>query len=127
MRLNLLLLFLFWSITSNGCFSDIGLEDSRIDFGYHYSILEHPSPPTLLHDTLVVHVAYSGCSGGHAFTLQHRISGSSQIELWLHKDTPDQVCDAYWNELRRWRLPESFRTHRSVALVDPRGKRFILR
>jgi|GEM_PF-1311152 len=112
---------------SGGCFGDFGLEENRVRFGYTYSLLPDSTSPAIVNDTLFVRVAYSGCSGQHAFTLQHRFAGSSHVELWLYKDTPDQMCDAYWNELRRWRLPQSIRTSQSILLLDPSGRQYKLR
>jgi len=122
-----LFLSLAFCALSGGCLSDFGVGENRIDFGYRYSVLEDSFSPAIVNDTLIVRVGYSGCSGQHGFAVQYRFSGSSNVELWLHKDTPDQMCDAYWNELRRWRLPQSIRTTQSIMLLDSSGRQYKLR
>ncbi len=109
------------------CLTDAGIEDNRVDFGHRYSILDTPIAPVIKNDSLIVRLAYSGCSGDHAFLLRHRISGSSQLELWIQKETPDQMCEAYWTPTHRWRLPDVPDPQRPIMLLDPSGGRFPLR
>lgn len=118
---------LFWTglLSLSACITDQGKESSQ--FGAQYNLLQTSSLPSLSNDTLHIRVSYSGCSGNHAFTIRHSIKSSSTTEIWLFKETPDQPCDAYFEEEKTYLLPENIRSQQNIVLVGPYGKRFTLR
>ncbi len=108
-----------------GCVSDYGEEP--MSFGATYGIIRTETLPRITSDSLLVRVAYSGCSGGHSFALHHRVVDLATAEMWLTKTTSDQMCEAYFEETRAFSLPEVLRNRKHLILLTRGGGRFVLR
>ncbi|MBI4547810.1 MAG: hypothetical protein HY707_07515 [Ignavibacteriae bacterium] len=108
-----------------GCITDG--EGPSDQFGSPYVIIQTATTPNLSSDSLVVTVGYSGCNGGHEFSLQYRIVSTSRAEVWLYKVSPAQLCRAYFVESKRYALPEAIHCHDTLTLVSPQGLKLILR
>lgn len=119
-------LMFLWSCEDIGIPNPID-ETPPPDFGASYGVIETQTLPVLTSDSLFVRVAYSGCNGGHLFTLRYRVVDRTTVEIWLHKVTPDQMCEAYFEEIKGYRLPEAVRNYLNVVLLSPDGKRITLR
>lgn len=104
-----------------GCINDQGNDTTQ--FGSSYNLLQTQTQPSLTTDSLLVMVA---CSGNHVFSLKHRVI-SSTAEVWLFKETPDQMCDAYFEESKAFAVPNEIRNFSKVILLGPRDKRFALK
>jgi len=107
-----------------GCVND--QSNGIVQFGSQYNLLQTQSQPSLTDDSLLVMIAYSGCNGNHTFSLNYRIS-SSTAEVWLFKETPDQACDAYFQESRAFPVPNQVRNFSKVVLLGPPDKKFALK
>lgn len=96
----------------------------KVRFGARYGVI---GIPTLTSDSLLVRVGYGGCNRGHSFRLQYHVVADRTVEMWLHKTTPDQACEAYFEEDKAYRLPNAIRNYPNVVLLCPSGRRFVLR
>ena len=107
------------------CINDQGTDENV--FGYDYMILQTAELPTISNDSLIVRIAYSGCSGGHSFVLRNRILYSTSAEIWLFKQTPDQLCDAYFEETRYFQLTDEILEAAKIVLIGPRDVRITIK
>jgi len=107
-----------------GCINDQG--NDTTEFGSAYNLVQTQTQPSLTTDSLLVMVAYSGCSGNHTFSLKYRVI-SSIAEVWLFKETASQPCDAYFEESKAFAAPNAIRNSSKVTLLGPQDKRFALK
>jgi hypothetical protein len=109
-----------------GCSDDpAGNDLEEIEFGASYQLVQDGELPQLFGRTLTVRVNYSGCEGGHEFTLRSRINGADG-EMWLFKETQDQPCDAFFNEVLSFQVPNEVFTSQNVVLISPELERITL-
>jgi hypothetical protein len=112
-------------ILFSGCVNEVWFDGNR--FGYHYTLIENDSLPRLSGDTLFVAVGYSGCNPGHRFEVRYSFSKILSAEVWLFKSSPDQLCDAYFEEVKVFILPRQVSSKQTVTLVGPNGEQIALK
>lgn len=98
-------------------------ENNKNIFGYSYHIT---NPPEIVNDTLFVKVGYSGCSGGHTFELRKSDLNSNQLDLWLHKKTKNEMCEAYFEETLSFILLDT-QSARKIKMLSPDDRIFTLK
>lgn len=109
-----------------GCSDDpAGNELEEIEFGASYRLIQDGELPQLFDRTLTVRVGYSGCEGAHEFTLRSRINGADG-EMWLFKETQDQPCEAFFNEVLSFQVPNDVFTSQNIVLITPELERITL-
>lgn len=97
------------------------------DFGSDYVILQTEELPLIKNDSLIVRIAYSGCNGEHSFVLRNRYINSSTTEIWLYKQTPDQLCDAYFEETRYFLFTDEIIEATKIVIIGPRDSRITIK
>lgn len=98
-------------------------DNSTPSFGHSYSIT---NGPTISNDTLIVTVGYSGCEGGHLFSLKSQCISGERIDLWYYKVTPNQPCDAYFQDILRLVLGEDIIAYEQIYFRMPTGEVVLL-
>lgn len=89
-------------------------------YGYDYHIVEPESNVYLESDTLFAFVGYSGCKFPHEFEFNYSvINGNSRV--WFKKITPDEPCDAHFQEWLKYKLPPHAFGRLSMVFLGPRG------
>lgn len=116
---------LMMSVILTGCTSNVTKEP--ISFGAAYRLVQTASSPALVADSLRVTVAYSGCGGDKEFVLHHRTVNASTVELWLHKVSPDEFCEAFFEEPRVMQLPKGISPDQTIILLGPFDTKVVLR
>ncbi len=106
------------------CINDQGSDTNQ--FGSPYKVIQTQAQPSLTTDSLFVAVAYSGCEGNHTFSLKYRVF-SSTAEVWLVKETPGQMCDAYFEEVKAFPIPNEVQNSLTVVLLGPKDETFSLK
>ncbi len=122
MHLRLLILFIT-TLLIIGC--STGTDIDEVDFGAEYNVVVTDEFPNLTDSELQVEVSYSGCDPNHEFSLNFRQTNVSEYDVWLTKVTPDQDCQAFFQELVIQPMPEEIRTGR-VVFFGP-NERIVLR
>ncbi|NBB76899.1 MAG: hypothetical protein GVY02_05915 [Bacteroidetes bacterium] len=121
-----LILFILITLFLFGCSDDPSGNDlEEIEFGASYRLIQDEELPQLFDRILTVRVGYSGCEGAHEFTLRSRINGADG-EMWLFKETRDQPCDAFFNEVLSFQVPNDVFTSQNVVLITPELERIML-
>lgn len=116
----LLILFSIWSLS---CTTDS--DSDSIDFGAEYEIVVSDEYPSLSSSELSVEVSYSGCDSNHDFALDFRSLVNQQHEAWLIKLTPDQECEAFFQEVKRFPLPAELQS--GGLILEAPNTRLVLR
>lgn len=122
MRLSLYLLPLIFFA---GCLTNT--DDLDPSFGYRYSLIETEEYPVISKGSLTVKVQYGGCNGDHDFMIQHRKVSPEISEVWLYKQTPDQICDALFQEIRSFKLPVEVFSSNQIYVIGPDDTRTLIR
>ncbi len=95
-------------------------------FGYEYSITVNDSLPYAIDDEITVIVNYSGCDGGHAFSLQRPGAFTPNMAIWLYKATPDEDCEMAVSEELTFSLTRFIQLATQVVIEDPFGNQGLL-
>jgi hypothetical protein len=88
-------------------------------FGYGYKLVEDDGLPYIKNDSLYVWTVYSGCSGGHDFTLQYTRTGSSSFEVWLFKENGEDCFAVVGDKNRLFKIPDEIKNAQSITLIQP--------
>ncbi|RMF59105.1 MAG: hypothetical protein D6748_07180 [Calditrichaeota bacterium] len=126
-HLNLFILFLFllmlFLLSCQRSFSPVNTE---VDFGYRYSIRPPINSNVMLkNDSLLVQVAYSGCSSPHQFEF-HYYTTDGEATVWFTKLTPDQSCEAYFTQWLRVKLPSQVVRKSKLIFLAPEDVSLVL-
>lgn len=98
------------------------IDEARYNvFGYDYSISVTEPEPVVNNDELTITVYYSGCDDGHAFKLEHPRTFSNNLNIWLFKTTPDEDCDASFENEFTFTIPRFVQLANTVTIEDPYG------
>ena len=122
------LAFLLLFLLLIGCSEDQSLNPTQeVDFGARYGLeTNSEDAPSIKDGSLIVKVNYSGCGGNHSFELKSRTT-KSKSEIWLFKETKDQICDAYFVEERSFKLSKSIINSKEIVLLTPNDGEISLR
>tara|TARA_R110002126_G_scaffold227147_2_gene371774 strand:- start:23600 stop:23989 length:390 start_codon:yes stop_codon:yes gene_type:complete len=115
--------FILFVILLIGCSLN---QSEETEFGASYSINLNESSPSIEVDKLTISISYSGCSSAHSFTLKNRLSAST-AEIWLFKETKDQLCDGIIQEVRTFQLPQEISTSKNIVLITPVDETIVLK
>lgn len=88
-------------------------------FGYGYKLVEDDGLPYMKNDSLYVWTVYSGCSGGHDFTLEYMKTGSSSFEVWLFKENEEDCLAVVGDKDRPFKIPDEIKNAQSIMLIQP--------
>lgn len=95
-------------------------------YGYEFSITVNDSTPYAENNELFVTVNYSGCDGGHAFSLERPGEFSNNMLIWLFKSTPDEECEMAISEDLTFTIPRFIQLSARVIIEDPFGNQALL-
>lgn len=95
-------------------------------FGFHYQVVGQPDPPALEGATVSLTVSYGGCGPDHEFVVRRDMQPGATT-IWLQKTTPDQPCDALFEERRSFTLPQQAAAATTLVLLAPDGSSYQLR
>ena len=101
-------------------------EAENLDFGASYAMVQTTDLPSISNDSLFVKIDYSGCHDAHNFELRNKLSDSSTAKLWLFKLTPDQSCDAYFQETKVFPLSTKVLQSSEIFIFAPFNTRIKL-
>jgi len=95
-------------------------------FGYNFTISTEEPGPIVDDENLILTVNYSGCEGGHAFTLERPGNFTNNMVIWLFKSTEDEDCEAYFSEELTFNLERFILLSTNVTIEDPYGNHVVL-
>lgn len=102
------------------------VESTYNRFGYEYSIsIEEPNP-IVDNDQLTISVNYTGCEGGHVFSVERPGAFSNNMIIWLFKSTPDEDCEVAFTDEFTFNLERFILASTRVTIEDPFGNQVIL-
>lgn len=96
------------------------IKDAQLNkFGFDYQISATDDLPKIENGLIHVLINYGGCNPGHDFTVEHEKLAESSYEIWLYKETPDQMCRAYFSDYRSFELPSAILNANNIVLRSP--------
>lgn len=96
------------------------IKDAQLNkFGFNYQITATGDLPKIENGLLHVLINYGGCNSGHDFTVEYEKIADSSYEIWLYKETPDQMCRAYFSDYRSFELPSVIINASNIVLRSP--------
>ncbi len=102
------------------------VESTYNRFGHEYSISVEDPAPIVENDQLTITVNYTGCEGGHVFTLERPGAFSNNMNIWLFKSTPDEDCEAVITDEFTFNLERFILLSSRVTIEDPFGNQVLL-
>ena len=102
------------------------VESTYNRFGYDYSISIEEPFPVAEDEELTLTVNYSGCEGGHVYSLERPGAFSNNMIIWLFKSTPDEDCEMAITEELTFSIERFINLAARVTIEDPYGNQFLL-
>jgi hypothetical protein len=102
------------------------VESTYNRFGYNYTISIEEPLPVVEDNQLTVTVNYSGCEGGHVFSLERPGAFSNDMIIWLFKTTPDEDCEMAISEEYTFTIERFIQLASRVIIEDPYGNQVLL-
>jgi hypothetical protein len=100
--------------------NQVMVRDAQLNkFGFNYQITAIDDMPKIENGLLHVLINYSGCNSGHDFTVEYERTEESSYEIWLYKETPDQMCRAYFSDYRSFELPSDILNANQILMRSP--------